>query len=99
MSTVIRDKTLGASARGALQAERRAFAAWIGLIWIGIIAGFGSDFPRFLRQRPPAPLLVYVHAVVFFGWLVLLSMQAWLVLEGRISVHRRMGWLALAACH
>ena len=53
MSTVIRDNTLRASARGTLQAERLAFAAWIGLIWIGIVAGFGSDFPCFLRERPP----------------------------------------------
>jgi hypothetical protein len=96
MSAVIRDNTRRATAPRALQTERLAFAAWIGLIWIGIVAGFGSDFPRFLRERPPAPLLVHVHAVVFLGWLVLLSVQAWLVLNGRIAVHRRMGWLALA---
>ncbi len=34
---------------------------------------------------------MHPHAVVFTGWLVLLSVQIWLVENGRIGVHRRIG--------
>jgi hypothetical protein len=73
--------------------DRRAFAVWLALLWIGVLAGFGLDMPRFLHQVPPPPLIVHVHAVVFTGWMVLLTAQILLVLGDRVAVHRRLGWL------
>ena len=70
---------------------RIASAVWLGLIWLGIIIGFGVDIPAFLREKPAAAGIVYVHAAVFLGWLVLVTAQAVFVLRGRMDQHRRVG--------
>jgi hypothetical protein len=74
--------------------DRFAFAVWLGLLWLGMVAGFGLDFPRYLRETPPAPIVVHVHAVVFSGWLLLLTAQVLLVLRERVPWHRKLGWVA-----
>ena len=45
--------------------DRVAPAVWLGILWLGMLAGFGVDFSRYLHENPPAPRIVYVHAVVF----------------------------------
>lgn len=72
-------------------ADRKAPAVWLGIFWLGIIIGFGVDLPGFLRERPSATGIIYIHAVVFLGWLVLLTVQVAFVLRGRMNLHRRMG--------
>ena len=61
------------------------------MIWVGMIAGFGLDFPRFLSRKPPAPVIVHLHALAFVGWLVYLTIQVALVLRLDIAAHRRLG--------
>jgi hypothetical protein len=73
--------------------DRRSFAVWLALLWLGILAGFGVDLSRFFREAPPAPLVVDVHAAVFTGWMLLLTAQVLLVLGNRVALHRRLGWL------
>ena len=48
----------------------------------------------------PRPAVLYVHAAVFGGWMVLLLVQTGLVALARRTVwHRRLGWLGAAmAC-
>jgi hypothetical protein len=74
--------------------DRKAAAVWLGVLWVGMIAGFGVDIPRYLHQKPPAPLVVHVHAFVFSAWMLILTAQVLLVLGDRVSVHRKMGWVA-----
>jgi hypothetical protein len=62
--------------------DRTPSAVWLGLLWLGMILGFGVDFHRFLHETPPAPRILYVHAVVFTGWMLLLTTQVLLVLAG-----------------
>ena len=57
-----------------------------------MIAGFGTDFPRYLRENPAAPLIVHIHAAVFSTWMFLLTAQVLLVLRDRVVVHRTLGW-------
>jgi hypothetical protein len=73
--------------------DRRPFAVWLALLWLGVLAGFGLDMSRFLHEVPPPPLIIHVHAVVFTGWMVLLTAQILLVLGDRVAVHRRLGWV------
>lgn len=82
--------------RGAWSArdDRTPSAVWLGVLWIGMIAGFGMDFSRFLRENPPAPKILYVHAAVFIVWLLLLSAQVLLVLGDRVAWHKKLGWFA-----
>lgn len=75
--------------------DRLPSAVWLGLIWLGILAGFGVDIPRFVHEAPPAPTIIYFHAVVFTGWLLLLTAQVLLVVGDRVALHKKLGWLAV----
>lgn len=72
--------------------DRLPSLVWLGLIWLGMIAGFGVDMQRFLHEVPPPSIVVHVHAVVFTVWLLLLTAQIVLVVGDRVAVHRRLGW-------
>jgi hypothetical protein len=82
--------------RGAWSAreDRVPSAVWLGILWVGMIAGFGLDFPRFLNENPPAPFVVRIHAVVFSAWMLILTAQVLLVLSNRVAWHRKFGWIA-----
>ena len=71
--------------------DRTIHAVWLGVFWVGILAGFGLDMKPFLSQ--PVPKIVYVHAAVYVGWLLLLTVQVLLVMKDRVSLHRRLGKL------
>ncbi len=72
--------------------DRIPSAVWLAILWAGMIAGFGVDFPGFLKQLPPPPKVIWVHAFVFTMWLVLLTAQVLFVLRDRVSAHRKFGW-------
>jgi hypothetical protein len=69
-----------------------------------VILTVGGFFHRFLlpllEGRFHGPPVIYLHASLFFGWVMLLLTQAALAATGRMSLHRRLGWagavLALA---
>lgn len=58
-----------------------------------IIAGFSFQLAMG-RSSFGAPPLVHVHAVVFMGWVVINLTQAAFAATGRLSLHRRLGWVA-----
>jgi hypothetical protein len=74
--------------------DRLPSAVWLGVLWVGMIAGFGVDFPRYLHENPPPPRILHLHAVVFTVWMLLLTAQVLLVLRDRVAWHRRLGWFA-----
>ncbi|HXE07252.1 MAG TPA: hypothetical protein VN612_05110 [Acidobacteriaceae bacterium] len=79
--------------------DRRPSLVWLGLIWIGMIAGFGLDGDRFRHEVPAPGTLIYVHAAVFTVWLLILTAQVLLVVSDRVAIHRKLGWFAAAwAC-
>jgi hypothetical protein len=54
--------------------------------------GFGRTIDaRLLRPPSPRPLLLYVHAAMFTGWVLLFVMQTALVRLRRVAWHRRLG--------
>lgn len=75
--------------------DRWPSAVWLGILWVGMIAGFGVDFPGFMKQLPPPPKVIWVHAFVFTMWMFVLSAQVLLVLRDRVSWHRKFGWFAV----
>jgi hypothetical protein len=79
------------SASREIPDDRIASAVWLGIIWLGILIGFGVDIPAFLHETPAAAGIVYVHAVVFLSWLGLVTAQVVFVLRGRMDQHRRVG--------
>jgi hypothetical protein len=77
--------------------DRVPSAIWLGILWIGMLLGFGFDARHFLGQHPP--LLLHLHAAVFTIWMFLLTAQVLLVVRNRVDVHRKLGWFLVAwAC-
>jgi hypothetical protein len=71
-----------------------AFAVWLGVLWVAMIAGFGLDIPRYLHENPPAPKVTLLHGAVFTGWMLIVTAQVLLVLKDRVAWHRKFGWFA-----
>lgn len=68
------------------------FPAIVAVIWLILLGGFVPELIERASGSPrPYPLVIHVHAVVFFGWLVFLTSQVALVRTGNIAWHRRMG--------
>ncbi len=72
--------------------DRNFFLAMAGLIWLGIVMGFGGDIARHIQSHEaPYPLIVHVHAAAFVGWLVLFTAQIFLIRLRRHDHHRLLG--------
>lgn len=57
-------------------------------IWGGILTGF---VPEIATEGFDFPWIVHLHAVVFMGWLVLLTVQCLLIGTDRRDLHRQLG--------
>lgn len=90
--------------RGIDRMEKVPFAArhkwdsrfWLVFLvtsWIAIAMGFGGPIRlRFSGHADyPAPWILIIHVWAYFGWMTLLTLQAFLVGSGRTSVHRKLG--------
>lgn len=72
--------------------ERLFFVSTTILICAAVFYGFGSEYVQSRAAYFPFPtLLVYIHASLFFGWMLLLFTQALLVSIRRVAWHRRLG--------
>ena len=79
--------------------DRNASIVWLGILWVGMFAGFGVDFPRYLHENPAAPKITYLHGAIFTVWMLLLTTQVLLVVRDRVALHRKLGWFTAAwAC-
>jgi hypothetical protein len=75
--------------------DRVPSAVWLAILWVGMIAGFGTDIPQVLKFVPPPPKIIWAHGAVFTMWMVLLTAQILLVLGDRVALHRRLGWFSV----
>lgn len=76
--------------------DRSFFAAYLAIMWIAIVLGFGLDsFKKFNAGRLDYPWPVHAHALAFGGWLLLFTAQVLAIRGGNIARHRRTGRLAL----
>lgn len=87
-----------ATAAGLRQrtAGAEPFYAWIATIMaLVVVAGFSLQ--AFMgRSTFTARPLVHIHGVVFMGWVMLFTAQAWLAVQGPRSAHRLLG--RISAC-
>ncbi len=77
------------------QSDRKIYLLWLAIFWIGSLAGFASDIPSFLAQRPAASIVIHLHAVVFTAWMFILTAQIVLVNRDRVDLHMKLGRLAV----
>ena len=72
-----------------------AFPTFVLLIWIAVLMGFVPEVVDQVRTRSfDYPILTHVHALIFVGWLVLLTIQTALVRLHHVRLHRRLGMAA-----
>lgn len=77
--------------------DRNFFLLMVSLIWLGILMGFGPEIVgRFHAPTPPFLAVVYFHAIVFVGWLCLLTVQVLLIRFRKAEFHRELGMAGTA---
>ena len=66
------------------------------LIAVVVVYGFAQTIRQNLIQAPvPRPWVLYLHAVVFFGWVALFVVQTALIQTRNAQTHRRLGCAGL----
>lgn len=83
------------AARVVFDREHRFFFISACIMALVLVAGFSTNI-LFHRSTFAVPVLYHVHAVTFFGWVMLYLLQTGLVATGSRALHKRLGWLALA---
>lgn len=77
------------------RAPRSRFFVWIGVSGILVaLVGFTKTFfiPLFSGAFA-APLLIYVHGALLFGWVFFFAIQSILVHRRDVRLHRTLGWV------
>ena len=78
--------------RAGIRDDRGFFFVLAVAMAIVNVLGFGLQFAMG-RSSFAAPAIVHLHALVFVGWIAFFVFQTWLVANGRVTRHRRLGWL------
>ncbi len=72
--------------------QRRFYFAMAVLTAVVVVIGFVPKFgARMLHAPHPVPVSLWVHTVVFSGWVILLLVQTGLVQARRVALHRTLG--------
>jgi hypothetical protein len=73
--------------------DRSFFAAFVIACWIGVFFGFypASSARMMGKADYVAPTILHIHALLFVGWLVMLTAQVALVRTRRTAIHRKIG--------
>ena len=67
------------------------------LVAVVVVSGFSRTIGgNLLHPKVPRPRILWVHAAVFFSWVLLFTAQAALVRTRRVRWHRRLGIAGLA---
>ena len=67
------------------------------LILILVTAGFSTTVPaQLFHPKIAPPSIVWVHGVVFYGWVLFFILQSGLVKIRKARWHRTIGWFGLA---
>lgn len=73
--------------------DSRFWLAFVASSWLAIAIGFWPPIEaRFTGQADyAAPLVLVLHVWVYFGWMVLLTLQTQLIARHRVDLHRKVG--------
>ncbi len=67
------------------------------LIAAVVVYGFGRTVDnKLIHGNPRRPILLWVHAVLFTGWVVFNITQSMLVRVRKMKLHRTLGWAGVA---
>ena len=89
--------SIGVAARASLESERRFFFRLAAVCVVVAFAGFVSRyFAPVASGTFSARVLVHLHGLVMWTWMLLFAWQAWLAAEGRLRRHRAFGMAGIA---
>jgi hypothetical protein len=61
-----------------------------------VVYGFSHTIDHnLIHASPLPPFVLYIHAIVFPGWVVFFIVQSALIRSHNIRVHRRLGWFGV----
>jgi hypothetical protein len=86
---------VGITARGVFA---QYFYFFMSLLIVAVIV-YGFSFTvgeNLIHPAIPRPPILYVHAIVFSGWLVFFILQSTLVRARKVQWHRALGWFGVA---
>lgn len=86
--------TIASGTKSEVSLERGFFLKMALAMALVLVAGFSFNLAMG-RSTFDSPLLLHLHAFIFFGWVVLYVTQAVLVTGGSVQMHRRLGVLAV----
>ena len=67
------------------------------LMTVIVLYGFSRTMgARIIHPKTAPPTIVYVHAIIFYGWLAFFIFQSALVRTKNVKLHRSMGWFGVA---
>jgi hypothetical protein len=67
------------------------------LIAATVVYGFSHTIDHnLIHASPLPPFVLYIHAIVFPGWVVFFIVQSALIRSHNVHVHRRLGWFGVA---
>jgi hypothetical protein len=92
-------ETLTATSASAHSAFRPSFYTGMVLVMaFFVFGGFGMTYwaPLATGSFPPAPLVVHLHGLVYFSWMLLLIAQPLLVNMRNVALHRSVGTFGIA---
>jgi hypothetical protein len=72
-------------------ADHRFFSIVSVVTSVTIVAGFWNTYLPKILSGTPLPPIIHVHAAIFTSWLAFYVTQTTLVLNGKTTVHRRLG--------
>lgn len=80
------------------KSDRNFFLTFLGLCWLGVALGFFGPVTTRLKGHAeyPAPIILQVHMAAFLGWMLLFSIQVFLVRSRNTLVHMSLGLSAFA---
>jgi hypothetical protein len=85
--------TLVDTPRVASRWDERFFLGAAIAMTLVIVAGFSTQLAAG-RSTFYSPPLVHAHAIVFMGWVTIYLTQNILIATDRMTLHRRLGWMA-----
>ena len=83
--------TMRTGGRDVVSRERVFFLVMAIMIAVTVIFGFTVNAARMHWTILALPLHVHLHAAVFLSWIILYTVQNWLVVRGSVALHRQLG--------
>ena len=80
----------------AVPSGSRSFLYGSVLLLGGVLYGFSFTYWRPVLRGDGFPVLIHVHAALWFGWFALLAVQACLIHRIEFAWHRRLGLAGVA---